>query len=106
MWPVLPETLTNYKNRFIFVLGVDSGVFDWPTFEKNQIHHSENEEEKWRIFEILMHMRKMKYVPSPEIMPNPKIPHPSPGDVCLVFQGMQKGHGHYQKYVTDRGFCL
>ena len=51
-------------------------------------------------------MRKMKYVPSPEIMPNPKIPHPSPGDVCLVFQGMQKGHGHYQKYVTDRGFCL
>ena len=51
-------------------------------------------------------MPKMKYVPSPEIMPNPKIPHPSPGDVCLVFQGMQKGHGHYQKYVTDRGFCL
>ena len=48
----------------------------------------------------------MRYVPSPDIMPNPKIPHPSPGDVCLVFQGMQKGHGHYQKYVTDRGFCL
>ena len=53
-----------------------------------------------------MHMRKMKYVPSPEIMLNPKIPHPSPGDVCLVFQGMQKVHGHYQKHVTDRGSCL
>ena len=53
-----------------------------------------------------MLMRRVKYVPSPEIMPNPKIPHPSPGDVCLVFQGMQKGHGHYQKYVTDRGFYL
>ena len=53
-----------------------------------------------------MHMHKIEYVPSPEIMPNPKIPHPPPSDVFLVFQGMQKGHRHYQKYVTDRGFCL
>ena len=53
-----------------------------------------------------MHMRKMKYVPSPEIMPNPKIPHPPPRDVCLVFQGIQKVHGHYQKYVTEKDFCL
>ena len=60
---------------------------------------------KIKNFEIFMHMHKIKYVPSPEIMPNPKIPHPSPGNVCLVFQGMQKGHGHYQKHVSDRG-CL
>ena len=53
-----------------------------------------------------MHLLKMKYVPGPEIKPSPKIPHPYPGDVCLVFQGMQKCHSHYQKYVTDRGFCL
>ena len=53
-----------------------------------------------------MHMRKIKYVPSPEIMTNPKIPHPSPGDVYLSFQGMQKDHVHYQKHATDGGFCL
>ena len=94
------------KITVVFVLGIDRGILEWYIFEKDYNYRNENEEEKWRIFEILMHMRKMKYVPSPEIMPNPKIPHPSPGDVCLVFQGMQKGHGHYQKYVTDRGFCL
>ena len=33
---------------FIFVLGIDSGLFDWYTFEKMEIHHSENEEEKWK----------------------------------------------------------
>ena len=33
-------------------------------------------------------------------------PHPSPGSVCLVFQGMQNGHGHYQNYATDRVFFL
>ena len=41
-----------------------------------------------------MNMRKMKYVGNTEIMQNPKIPHPPPGDACLVFQGMQKGHSH------------
>ena len=58
------------------------------------------------IFEILMHMRQMKYVPSPEIMPNLKIPHPSHGDACSAFQGMQKGHVRYQKHATGGGSCL
>ena len=35
---------------FIFGLGTDSGIFDISTFEKMEIHHSENEEEKWRFF--------------------------------------------------------
>ena len=35
---------------FIFVLGTDSGTFDWSTLEKMEIHYSENEEEKWRFF--------------------------------------------------------
>ena len=37
-----------------------------------------------------MHMRKMKYVPSPEIMPNPKIPHPSPGDYAWSSRACKK----------------
>ena len=36
------------KIAFVFVLGIDSGVFDRSTFVKMEIHHSENEEEKRR----------------------------------------------------------
>ena len=50
-------------------------------------------------------MRKIEYMLSPEIMPNPKISHPSPSDVCLDFQGMKKDHEHYQNYVTDTDFA-
>ena len=32
-----------------------------------------------RIFDILMHMHEIKYVPRPEIMPNTKIRHQCPG---------------------------
>ena len=35
-----------------------------------------------------------------------KTPHSSPGGVCIIFQGMQKGHVRHQKYVTDKGFWL
>ena len=35
-----------------------------------------------------------------------KVPHLSPGDACLAFQGMQNGHDHYQKHTTDGGSCL
>jgi hypothetical protein len=31
---------------FVFVLVIDSGIFDRSSFEKMEIHHSENEEEK------------------------------------------------------------
>ena len=33
---------------FVFILRIDSGLFDRSTFEKMEIHHSENEEEKWK----------------------------------------------------------
>jgi len=33
---------------FVFVLGIYSGLFDRSTFEKMEIHHSENE---FRIFQ-------------------------------------------------------
>ena len=33
---------------FVFVSGIDTGLFDWSTFDKMKIYHSENEEEKWK----------------------------------------------------------
>ena len=40
------------KIFFIFVLGMDSGVFDYSTFKQIEIYHSRNEDEKGRIFQI------------------------------------------------------
>ena len=56
---------------------MDSGVFDLSHFKQIYIYHSENEDEKGRIFQKFLHGRKLTHVPSPEIIPNPKRPPPS-----------------------------
>ena len=70
---------------FIFVLGTDSGIFDWSTLEKMKIHHSENEEEKWRFCYKLLHVGKLTHMPSPGNMPSPKVLRSSQGDASLIF---------------------
>ena len=44
-------------------------------------YHNGNKEEKYKIFDILIQISKMKCVPSMEIMLNTKIPHLFPGDM-------------------------
>ena len=73
------------KIVIIFVLDIDDGLFYGSTLEKMDIHHGENEEEKWKKNQKELHMPKETNVPNPDIFLSPKISHPSPGDACLVF---------------------
>ena len=76
------------KIVIIFVLDIDAGLFCGSTLEKMDIHHGENEEEKWKKWkknQKELHMPKETHVPNPDIFLSPKILYPSPGDACLVF---------------------
>ena len=78
------------KIFFIFVLGMDSRVFQRSSFKQIEDYQSEKEDEKGRSFQKFLRERKLTPVPSPEIVPNPKIPTPSSGDAWLVFKSNKK----------------
>ena len=88
----------------LFASDIDRGILERYNLRKHYNCRNEIDKEKERSFEILMHMRKMKYVPNPEIMLNPKIPNLFPGDKLLVFQGMQKGQCHIKNMSKKKVF--
>ena len=59
-WSILNSKTKQLRHFFCIVLDLNWPILGWYVLEKDHNYRNENEEEKWSIFEILIHMPKTK----------------------------------------------